>query len=181
MSAVELPDLQLHVRRERRRQRTVERRKQLLGWVVALLVVGVWSVTFRPVALGGPASFVGVDGTSMLPAMRKGDMALTRRHATYGVGDVIAYRVPKGEAGEGNNIIHRIVGGNGRTGYTTKGDNNSYTDIWHPTDRDVIGVVWMRIPRGASTLARLRTPGVLAIFVGLTSFVVMLLPDRKRS
>lgn len=155
-------------------------RNAAVSWLVAVLLVAGWAVTLRPVALGGPAAFVGIDGISMQPTMYQGDMAITRRHHTYRQGEVIAYHVPKGQAGEGNNVIHRIVGGNGRTGYTTQGDNNSYTDVWHPTDHDVIGKVWIKAPNAAGWLSHLRSPGTLALVVGIVTFVVMVLPDRKK-
>lgn len=162
-----LPRLQLDARR-------------LLGWIATLLLIAVWAATFRPVALGGPAAFVGIDGRSMQPTMYEGDMAVARERSSYGVGDIVAYRVPRGEAGEGNNIIHRIVGGNGIDGFTTQGDNNSYTDVWRPTEDDIIGEVWFKVPNLAGILGHLRTPWLLALIVGLVTFVVMLLPDRKK-
>ena len=154
--------------------------RSVAGWCVTLAVIGIWAVTFRPAALNGPTAFVGVHGESMEPTMDAGDMAITRTRDSYEVGDVVAYRVPEGEKGEGSNVIHRIVGGNGVDGYTTQGDNNGYTDIWHPTDGDVIGEVWFQVNGLASLLANLRRPWLLAALVGLVTFVVMALPDRGK-
>jgi signal peptidase I len=154
--------------------------RSVAGWCLTLVVIGVWAVTFRPAVLNGPTAFVGVHGESMEPTMHQGDMAITRVHDTYEVGDVVAYRVPKGEKGEGNNVIHRIIGGSGDDGYVTQGDNNGYTDVWRPTDEDVIGEVWLHVPSLASWLGNLRRPGVLALLVGVVTFVVMALPDRRK-
>jgi signal peptidase I len=112
--------------------------------------------------------------------MHNGDMAIVERQSAYHVGDIIAYRIPAGETGAGQDVIHRIVGGNGVTGFVTKGDHNSYTDhFWHPTTSDVVGKVWFHIPGVARILGHLRSPGVLAATVGIVTFVIMAWP-RKR-
>ena len=64
-------------------------------WAVVLAVVAFWFVALRPQALGGPASFALVSGTSMLPRMHTGDVVVVHRKRVYHVGDVISYRVPK--------------------------------------------------------------------------------------
>src|SRR5215471_19442388 len=104
---------------------------------LALLVVLLWFCL--PQALGGRADWVLVSGTSMLPNLHTGDLVLVERRSGYHVGEVVAYRVPRGQVGAGYVVIHRIVGGNGRTGWRMKGDNRTAPDLWNPTNRDVIG------------------------------------------
>lgn len=152
----------------------------MVSWSLTALVLAAWSVTLRPVALGGPASFVGVDGISMEPTFYEGDLVVVHERAHYEVGDVVTYRIPRGEPGDGHNIVHRIVGGDGVHGYVTQGDNNSYTDVWRPVDADVIGEVWLEAPNLAGWLGRLRSPGILALVVGAGTFLVMALPGRRK-
>src|SRR6266571_1992159 len=87
-----------------------------LAFVAALL----WFCL--PQSLDGRADWVLVSGTSMLPHLRTGDLVLVEHRSSYHVGEVVAYRVPKGQIGAGFVVIHRIIGGNGSTGWTMKGD-----------------------------------------------------------
>ncbi len=151
-----------------------------MSWAATAVLLVLWFVLLRPVALGGPASFIGVDGTSMEPTLYEGDMVVLHDKSTYAIGEVVAYRIPEGEPGEGHNVVHRIIAGDGARGYTTQGDNNSYTDVWRPTDHDVIGAVWVELPDAARWAGHLRSPGPLAAAVGLGAFVVMALPDRRK-
>ena len=62
-------------------------------------VVVAWAFTLRPQALGGPAAFVAIRGSSMLPTYQHGDLVVVHAAAHYGVGDAAAYRVPVGQIG----------------------------------------------------------------------------------
>jgi signal peptidase I len=116
----------------------------------------------------------------MTPTMDNGDLAVVEKQSSYHVGDIIAYRVPPGEPGAGSNVIHRIVGGTGATGFITKGDHNSYTDyFWHPKIANVIGRVWFHVPQAAAWLSKLRDPLTLALVVGFVSFVILAWPGEK--
>jgi len=75
----------------------------------------------------------------MLPTYNTGDLIIAHSQSTYSVGDIAAYRVPKGEIGAGSVVIHRIVGGDPVHGFTFKGDNNSAPDPWHPKQADMVG------------------------------------------
>ncbi len=116
------------------------------GWLVAIAV-------FLPVGLGGRVSWIEVSGHSMEPTYHTYDLALTVRGGTAKVGDVIVYRVPKGDPGDGHQVIHRVIGGDAAHGYTTKGDNREGPDIWHPRSRDVVGRVVVIVPQGGKFLA----------------------------
>ena len=109
-----------------------------LAKLAAILVIAAACLWFGlPQRLGGRADWVLVSGTSMLPRMHTGDLVLVERRSSYHVGEVVAYRIQKGEIGAGYVVIHRIIGGNGRTGWTMKGDNRTAPDLWHPTNQDV--------------------------------------------
>jgi signal peptidase I len=125
-----------------------------------------------PQALGGRAGWVMVSGTSMLPRLHTGDLVLVEHQSAYHVGEVVAYRVPKGQVGAGHVVIHRIVGGNGRIGWTMKGDNRTAADLWHPTNRDVIGAKQLRIPDAWSVLRFLHAPLFLGLLAACAVFWV---------
>lgn len=165
-------------RRTTHRQRSA----RLVGTSLMIAVALGWMFFFRPQTLGGSAAFVGVDGVSMTPTMNSGDLAVVERKVSYHVGDIIAYRIPAGRPGAGDNVIHRIVGGNGTTGFITKGDHNPRSDyFWHPTQSDVIGRVWFHIPDGATWLTKLRHPLPLGLLVTVVTFALVAWPSgRKR-
>jgi signal peptidase len=123
-----------------------------------------------PQTLGGRADWVLVSGTSMLPRLHTGDLVLVEHQSSYHVGEVVAYRVPKGQVGAGYVVIHRIIGGNGKTGWTMKGDNRTAPDLWHPTDRNVVGAKLLRVPDAWLVLRLFHTPLLLALFAGVGAF-----------
>jgi signal peptidase len=123
-----------------------------------------------PQSLGGRAGWVMVSGTSMLPRLHTGDLVLVEHQSSYHVGEVVAYRVPKGQVGAGHAVIHRIIGGNGRTGWTVKGDNRTAADLWYPTNRDVIGAKALRIPNAWFVLRFLHAPLFLALLAACVAF-----------
>ena len=143
------------------------------GTVFLLFLFALWFFTLRPAFLGGKTSYAIVNGVSMLPTLRQGDLVIVRRHAAYQVGEIIAYRIPDGEPGAGAIIIHRIVGGSPDAGYLTKGDNKPAPDVWRPTQNDVVGERWVRIARAGSALAYLRAPLPLATVVAVPLFIAI--------
>jgi signal peptidase len=141
------------------------------------LVVG-WTIFLRPQFLGGPAGYVTVSGTSMQPTMHTGDVVLLHRRAAYRRGDVIAYHVPRGQAGEGHVVIHRVVGGSAARGYVTRGDNRDSDDFWRPKPSDVIGTKQVLVP-GLGRIARLiLSPIGLGLLAALAT-IVLLIPGPR--
>jgi signal peptidase len=134
-----------------------------------------------PQSVGGRAGWVLVSGTSMLPHLHTGDLVLVERQSSYHVGEVIAYRVPKGTVGAGHVVIHRIIGGNGRTGWTMKGDNRTAPDLWHPTNKNVVGARLLRIPDAWLVLRFFHTPLLLGLLAGFGVFFVIALAGDEDS
>lgn len=154
--------------------------RRLLRLAGTVLLVAGWAVYLRPAALGGRTDFVIVSGISMLPTMREGDLVVLRKQESYHRGDVITYRVPKGDPGAGLKVIHRIVGGSARAGFNTQGDNNPGTDPWHPKSADILGKRWFRVPGFGQYLVRLRDPLPLSIVTSLLVFLTVVLRRSKR-
>jgi signal peptidase len=124
-----------------------------------------------PQGLGGRADWVLVSGTSMLPRLHTGDLVLVEHRSGYHVGEVVAYRVPEHEIGAGHVVIHRIIGGNGRTGWRMQGDNRTAPDLWYPTNHDVIGAKQLKIPNAWFVLRVFHMPVLLALFAACGAFV----------
>ncbi len=139
-----------------------------------LVVAAAWFVFLRPVSMGGSATWIIVRGDSMLPTYQTGDLIVFRAASDYRVGDAIAYRVPAGELGAGRVIMHRIVGGDGVSGFIVQGDNNPVPDPWHPLLSDVEGAVWLVGPQLGRPIAILHQPLVAAALAASVIVAVML-------
>jgi signal peptidase I len=148
----------------------------LRRWGARALVTAAvlaWILFLRPQAFGGPASYVLVSGHSMRPQLETGDLVITQRKDTYARGDVIAYRIPRGEPGAGAYVIHRVTGGSPHDGFRTQGDNREEQDIWRPRRRDIEGRLWFRLPKAGSLIAQLSAPIPLATAAGLLTFLMV--------
>ena len=150
----------------------MSRRSLVFAAVFLTMAVG-WLLTLRPVQLGGPADYVMIRGTSMLPTFRSGDLVIVKQRSSYGKGDVIAYKVPAGDLGAGLVVIHRIVGGSATDGFVTRGDNNAADDDWRPTVEDVLGTPAVRVPKLGGVLAFFHAPLPLACLGGAIAFALV--------
>jgi len=153
---------------------TLATRIRRVSSVVLLLAAIAAAWLLMPTLFGGRVSYVEVTGNSMDPTLSSGDLVAVREHSHYHVGDVIAYRIPNGEFGQGRTVIHRIVGGNEDTGFLTRGDNRTTDDMWHPTPADIKGARWFRVPGIGATIDRIRSPLGIAAFAALLSILAML-------
>jgi signal peptidase I len=149
-------------------------------WMMLLVTLG-FAAMFWPQSLGGQVAYVRVDGHSMDPTFHMGDLGVVRRQSSYRIGDAVAYRIPKGEFGAGAMVIHRLIGGNGRTGYITKGDNKNRPDDWHPKTGDIVGRVRYDIPGAGTKLAALTKPMYLGGVVAALTVAVMVFPSTGSS
>ena len=137
---------------------------------MTLVVVGAWFVFVRPQSLGGRANYVIVSGQSMLPGLHDGDLVAAFEMGSYRSGDVVAYRVPEGEVGQGRLIIHRIIGGSAEQGFVVKGDNRGFPDLWRPKPNEIVGRMVGYIPKAGMALVWLRTPLLPAFVASIIVF-----------
>jgi len=137
--------------------------------VLGALAVGALATSFlflRPQALGGRTAYVTVHGISMTPTLDNGNFVVAEREAGYTTGEIIVFHVPIGEPGAGTTVIDRIVGGNGVTGFVTKGDHDTQVDPWHPTTAAVVGRVWFHAPAPVGwVIAALVVLGLLFVVI----------------
>jgi signal peptidase len=150
------------------------------GECLLVAVVAAFLAFFWPQTLGGKTAFVKVDGHSMDPTYHFGDLAIVRRQSSYKIGDPVAYKIPKGEFGAGALVIHRLIGGNGKTGFITRGDNRNINDPWHPKTKDVVGRVRIDMPALGTQMAKFTRPVYVGALVAGLTVMVMLFPSREK-
>ena len=139
--------------------------------LIAVAGVALASVAgFRLLGLG----LLVTDGASMEPGISEGDLAVTRPAAEYHHGDVVAYRSEEID----RMVLHRVVDRNGER-FVTKGDNNSWLDPDMPTEAEIQGELWLRVPRGGAALGWLRSPMGAALATGVAGAVVLFTRQRK--
>src|ERR1044071_4262331 len=130
----------------------------MINLVLFAALVAVW-IAFAPTFIGGRASYVVVNGNSMEPGFHRGDLVIVRAASIYNVGDVVTYRNAELNAF----VIHRIIAIQ-QDHYIFKGDNNSWIDTYHPIREELIGKLWIHIPKLGKGMEWLRLP----IHMGLT-------------
>jgi signal peptidase I len=146
--------------------------RRILNVATMAAVLAIWVILLRPQSLGGPALYIVIRGSSMLPTYQNGDLIVMQAAPVYGVGDPVAYRVPSGEIGEGHVIVHRITGGDGTIGFTVQGDNNDAVDPWMPRATDIAGKSWVVIPGVGRFIAMIHQPVIAG---GLAAAVMVFL------
>jgi signal peptidase len=156
-----------------------QRARRLLKFASVAAVLAIWVVLLRPQSLGGPALYIVIRGTSMLPTYQNGDLVVMQPAPTYVIGDPIAYRVPSGEIGAGHVIVHRITGGDGTAGFVVQGDNNNAVDPWTPRATDVVGKAWIVVPGVGRVITIIHQP-VIAGGLAAGVMVSLILAGQSR-
>jgi signal peptidase I len=135
--------------------------------ILVVSLIALW-IAFAPANLGGQVSYVIVNGISMEPGYHLGDLTIMRKASTYDVGDVVTYRDAEMQA----YVIHRIIGVE-QDHFVLKGDNNSWIDAYRPTHKEIIGKLWIYIPKLGKIFTWLRAPLNMALTIGLLGGVFM--------
>jgi signal peptidase I len=148
---------------------------------IFLLITGY--IMLAPTQLGGAVTYVIVDGNSMEPKFHLGDLVILRTQPAYQVGDAVTYQ----NAELGRYVFHRIVSMN-LDRFVLQGDNNSWLDTYHPNQDEIIGKLWVHIPKLGKAIEWVRAPFHMALTVALLGGVLMSdmiikpgLNDRKKS
>jgi signal peptidase I len=150
--------------------------RQVMHWGIFLLVILGVHLVAAPVSLGGPVSYVIVDGTSMEPTYRHGDLVVAYQRDEYWPGDVIVYDAPVDRRYD---VVHRIVDDT-EGGFVTQGDNMDQPDAWLVPDDVIYGGALFHIPRAGVVAELLRQPATLAAIAGIGSFGLFGARHRRR-
>ena len=133
-------------------------------WVVTM--VAIW-LAFAPTRVGGAASYIIVIGNSMEPTFHIGDLIIVHEEPAYQIGDAVTYRNQE----LGSFVFHRIVSQKlGR--YSLQGDNNSWIDTYEPSQAEIIGKLWLHIPKGGGVIQKMRNPVAMAVIAGALGWFI---------
>ncbi len=121
-----------------------------------------------PTQLGGSVTYVIVDGNSMEPHFLLGDLLLVRTEPAYSEGDAVVYR----NAEMSKYVFHRILGTD-LNHFILKGDHNSWQDSYQPVQDEIVGKLWVHIPKLGKVLEIVRLPINMALAVALLGGVLM--------
>ncbi|WP_062213354.1 signal peptidase I [Demequina oxidasica] len=144
--------------------------KSVLAWGLLLVVAFfIW-----PSNLGGGTTSIVVNGRSMEPTYHTGDIVAARKGDPQ-IGDVVVYSTPELSGGK---IVHRIIGGDGETGWDIQGDNNDFVDPFHPTNDEVLGIAKLHFPAVGKIAGILSSPLVWGSML-LIAFGLVIWPSKE--
>jgi len=104
----------------------------------------------------------------MEPGFHRGDLVIVQAASIYNVGEVVTYSNAELNAF----VIHRIIGIE-QDHYIFKGDNNSWIDTYHPTPDELLGKLWIHLPKLGRAMAWLRLPINMSLTTGLLGGIFM--------
>jgi len=147
------------------------------NFILMIALLAMW-IAFAPARLGGKTSYVIVNGVSMEPDFHLGDLTILRTASDYQIGDVVTYQDSRMQA----YVIHRIIGRD-QDRFILKGDNNSWVDAYYPTRDEIIGKLWIHLPKLGIFFKWLRTPFHMALTMVLLGGFLMsgmiIVPSKK--
>lgn len=147
----------------------VPRLQRVSGGVLFTLIAAMVVYFTWPSSFGGCTTITIVTGHSMEPTYYTDDIVVSRC-GTPGVGDAAVYAT---EGTGGAQIVHRVIGGNGTSGWEFQGDNNDWVDEFRPTDDEVLGVVVLHLPKVGKVAKAASNPWVWAGLFTIAAALVM--------
>jgi signal peptidase I len=134
----------------------------------ALVLAAIIWVLFAPVRLGGQNEYIIINGNSMEPAIKTGDLIILRKADAYQVGDAVAYRSPSMK----NVVFHRIIGME-LDHYIFQGDHNDWVDSYKPTFSELAGKQWIYIPNAGKVVEWVRKPLFAGLLVAVCGGIIL--------
>ena len=114
----------------------------------------VWWLNLAPTVIGGPATYLVVDGNSMKPSLNDGDLVIAKKSSDVAIGDLVVFQT------SGGLVVHRIFGG-ASGAWQTKGDYQNAPDDWVVANNQIIGEKLVSIPGVGQVFRTLRNQPVL--------------------
>lgn len=151
-------------------------RSSVIITLASLLFIFIFFMAFAPTQLGGAVTYVIVNGNSMEPGFFRGDLVLVRVEPAYGVGDAVVYQDPN----MGSFVFHRIIRLE-LDHFILQGDNNSWLDSYQPIQGEIVGKLWVHIPKLGRAIEWVRVPLHMSLTVGLMGGVLMFDMIKKPS
>lgn len=142
--------------------KTYNRQSSIIATLLSLVLSIIGWVILAPAQLGGSVTYVIVDGNSMEPGFHLGDLLLIRTEPSYQIGDAVTYQNEE----LGRFVFHRIVGME-LDRFILQGDNNAWLDSYHPNQDEIIGKLWVHIPKLGKAVEWVRQPINLEIAMSL--------------
>lgn len=130
-------------------------RRLLAVVLVGLVMIGVGALAT------GRVAYVTTSGVSVEPTYSAGDLVVVVPDDGYEVGDAVAYTDP----GTGGTVLHRIVEGDGESGFRLRGDNNQSIDPHEPHAADLVGRAVLHVPQVGGVIGSPITKALLLITV----------------
>ena len=137
-------------------------------------LVAIW-IALAPAKWGGQVSYVMVKGNSMEPGFHVGDLVIVRQAPAYQVGDIVTYW----DAFMGAHIFHRIIDTE-QDHFVLKGDNNAWIDSYQPTRDEIVGKLWIHLPKLSVAVEWLRAPIHMALTTGLLGGLLMVTLTKQK-
>jgi len=142
---------------------------------IALVAAGLFWLNFAPTRLGGDSIYVVTSGISMEPRFHTGDLAVLRPASTYKIGEIVGYKSPRIGI-----VMHRIIGEE-RGHFLMKGDNNNFVDEYHPAPSDVVGRLWLHVPKAGGYINNKRGRDTTLAIAAMTMGGIIGVPaERER-
>ena len=142
--------------------------------LIPLVIIAVLWIGFVPVQLGGSVSYIIINGNSMEPEIKKGDLVVARKSPSYQLDQRVVYDHPRL-----GYVFHRIVD-QADSGFILKGDNNDWLDTYHPLQDEILGKFWYAFPGAGKIIQSFREPVLFSLFVLIISSLLVglvLMPD----
>ncbi|MGO9300534.1 MAG: signal peptidase I [Acidimicrobiales bacterium] len=141
----------------------------------AVVALGLFWLNFAPTRLGGDSIYVVTSGISMEPRFHTGDLAILRPASSYEVGEIVGYKSPHIGI-----VLHRIIGEKGGH-FLMKGDNNDFVDPYHPVPSDVVGKLWVHVPKVGRLINSQRNREISVAVAAVAMAGIVAVPtERKR-
>ena len=144
----------------------------LISLLLLLLVISQLCglITLRNVATG-----------SMAPSIPQNsiEVSVPVRFDHPKIGSVVIYELKASAHKSIGPVSHRIIAGNGKTGWILKGDANKFPDSQHPTTKQLLGIVVISFPTAGKFLT-LRNLIYLVIGIVLLWFLSDFIKRRRK-